>query len=171
MDLKPGDLLFVWGNNLVEEIIEHVTHGPSHCSMFIDENTLIEAQYGREVGTQNLSFYLSQNCRLEVWEDPSLLGWERGKLIDQAQKAKGVPYDNLLIPLELLHFECGLDLRWYHDNKGRICSTLIYQLGKSVGRKWSKVLNPAPINLMDGGILTLKEDNNGLRRITTTAGV
>lgn len=155
--IKPGDLLFVWGDSFIEKGIEWVTHGPSHCAMFIDENTLIEAQAGHPVGEIDLSFYLGKKCKLEVWEDHSLLGWERGKLIDQAQKSKGIPYDNLLIPLELLHFECGLDLHWYHENNRRICSTFIDEAAKQTGRKWSKVPNPSPVDLLQGGVLIYKE--------------
>lgn len=42
-EIKPGDVLFVWGKGLVEETIEWVTHGPSHCALFIDNKTLAEA--------------------------------------------------------------------------------------------------------------------------------
>jgi hypothetical protein len=155
--IKPGDLLFVWGDSFIENGIEWVTHGPSHVAMFKNENTLIEAQTGRPVGEIDLSFYLGKKCRLEVWEDPTLTDPERTEMINFARTLYGTEYDDFLIPLELLHFECGLDLHWYHEKNRRICSTLMDQIGKYVNRKWSQVMNPAPVDLTDGGILTFKE--------------
>lgn len=157
--IKPADVLFCWGYSLIDKGIECVTNGPSHCAMFLDENTLIEAQVGREVGKQSLSFYLDKGCRLEVWADTSLTDAERQQMVEYALSLHGTPYDYLLIPIEALRF-LGANTDWYIENSHLICSTFLTKVANHVKRTWSKELNPAPVDLMNGGVLT-KGDENG----------
>jgi hypothetical protein len=70
----------------------------------------------------------------------------------------GEQYGYVLIPLELLHFELGLPLGWYHHPRSDICSTDVERIVQHVGRSWSKVPNPAPVDLMQGGVLHKKLD-------------
>ncbi|MCZ8512394.1 hypothetical protein O9H85_08100 [Paenibacillus filicis] len=146
MQIKPGDVLFVWGNGLIDHIIEEITDGPSHVALFVNDTTLCEAQSGREVGEIDLSFYMSENNYLEIWRDLSLTDDERTKMIQFAKSKYGSKYDYVLIPLELFHFEISLNIDWYKEHQKYICSTYINEIGKSVNRKWSKVANPAPID-------------------------
>jgi uncharacterized protein YycO len=149
MNIQPGDVLFVWGNSFIDGAIESITHGPSHCAMFLNDKTLIEAQGGRDVGENTLSFFMPKADRLEVWTDPTLTNDERQQMIDYAKTLYGLPYDYFLIPLEALHFETGMDLSWYRENRHFICSTLINQIVKKVNRVWTDSPFPAPINLFD----------------------
>lgn len=158
LDIKPGDVLFVRGSGFIPEIIEYVTHGPSHAAMFVDTNRLEEAQGGRPLGEIDLSFYLDGKTKLEVWEDDSLTDSERAKMVSFAHTLYGEKYDYMLIPLEFLHFECGLPLGWYHHPNSDICSTDIYDVAAHVGHIWSKVPNPAPVDLLHGEILKKKFD-------------
>lgn len=156
MIIQPGDVLFVWGNSLIDKGIEIITHGPSHCAMFVNTTELEEAQRGRSIGEIDLSFYLGQNIRLEVWGDPTLTDGECAEMVTFAYTLYGKNYDNVLIPLELLHFECGLPLGWYHNDKGYICSGDVDTIARHENRLWSKVPNPAPVDLLNGGVLKFK---------------
>lgn len=156
MQIFPGDVLFVWGNGPIDHIIEGVTDGPSHVALFVNPNTVEESQGGRLAGEQDLSFYLQGNACLEVWEDPTLTDEERAEMVSFAHTLYGKRYDYVLIPLELLHFECGLPLGWYHNDDTLICSGDVYAVGQHVKRVWSKVPNPAPVDLIRGGTLQKK---------------
>jgi hypothetical protein len=153
MDVKPGDVLFVWGDGLISDIIEWVTDGPAHVALFIDEHTVAEAQGGRSIGERPLSYYLENAERLEVWRDETLTDAERAEMIRYARTLYGSPYDYALIPLEFAHFELGVDIGWYHENRGRICSTYVCECAAHVGRKWANTPNPAPVDDMKGGKL------------------
>lgn len=156
MQIQPGDLLFVWGHGLIAGAIEHITHGPSHVALFIDENTICEAQGGRLVGEQDLSFYLDSGARLEVWSDPTLTDLERTRMVAYAKQMYGTHYDYWLILLEALHFETGMKIDWYKNNQHLICSLFGYIVAKRVGHIWSQDPNPAPVDLLNGGVLVKK---------------
>lgn len=157
MEIKPGDILFIWGHGPIESAIEWVTHGPSHCCLFIDSTTLVEAQGGRETGTVQLSDYLATNDRLEVWRDESLTDADRSKMVAYAESHFGIHYDYLAILMDLARFELGIPLDNMHEGKRRICSSYINDIAKSVGRNWSIVeYAPAPVDLLNSGKLTKK---------------
>lgn len=158
MVILPGDVLFVWGTGIVAESVEIVTHGPSHCAIFKEEQILIEAQGGRLVGECSLSFYLDGKSRCEVWSDPTLTDPERQQMIEYAKTLYGIPYDYLLIPLELAHYELGASIEWYHENKHLICSTALYDIAAHVRRIWAASRLCAPEGLIDFGVLQRKGD-------------
>lgn len=160
--ILPADVLFVWSKGFISEAIECVTHGPSHCAMFVSGKIVEEAQGGRKVGECDLSFYTSSTDRLEVWGDPELTDTQRRDMVEFAHTLYGKRYDYKLIPLELLHFELGLSLGWYHDPDEEICSVNINTIALRQGRKWSKVSNPAPVDLLKGGVLKKKLDLGGV---------
>lgn len=157
-DILPGDVLFVWGNGIIDDAIEIISHGPSHCAIFLDSETLAEAQAGRKIGTAHLSDYLAGNERkLEVWRDETLNGDERKRIVDYAVKSFGNEYDYLAILAELARFELNIAFDHYHEGKRRICSSYVNDCGKSVGRNWANIsYTPAPVDLLRGGNLTLK---------------
>lgn len=156
-EIKQGDILFIWGNGPIEEAIEWVTKGPSHCALFLDEHTLAEAQGGRESGEALLADYLNTGDRLEVWRDETLTDEERKKIVDYAKDHFGIKYDYFAIFLELARFELNMPISYYHESKRRICSSFVNDCAKSVGRNWSNTpYTPAPIDLLRGGKLTLK---------------
>jgi hypothetical protein len=156
-EIKPGDVLFVWGNGFIDEAIEFVTHGPSHCALFLDNNTLAEAQIGRETGTVPLSDYLNTDDHLEVWRDETLTEQERAKMVTYAKAHFGIHYDYLAILAELARFEIHVPINSFHEGKRRICSSFVNDCAKSVGRNWSNLsYTPAPIDLLTGGKLTRK---------------
>jgi hypothetical protein len=138
--------------------IELVTHGPSHVAMFKEEQILIEANGGRLVGEVALQFYLDGHTRCEVWRDPSLTDDERQKMIEYAKTLYGIPYDYMLIPLELLHYETGIPIDWYKENHHLICSSAVYDIAAHVGLKWAASAVCAPEGLIDFGTLKKKFD-------------
>lgn len=153
-DIKAGDVLFVWGKGFVPDLIECITHGPSHAALFIDNITLCEAQGGRLVGPCALEAYTGGDCeRLEVWGDPELTDDQRVKMVDYAKTLYGIPYDYVLIPLELLHYKTGLPINWFHENKHRICSSLLYDIAYHFGRMWAKDPLCTPEGLRSYGVL------------------
>lgn len=153
-EIKTGDVLVVYGTSLIDRGIELAEHGgPSHVALFLTPTELQEAQGGRTVGECDLSFYLNSNAKLEVWRDPTLADAERAEMIRFAHTLYGERYDYALIPLEFLHLECGLPLGWYHNKDSMICSVDVERIAEHVGRKWSKAPNPAPVDLVNGGML------------------
>lgn len=147
MVILPGDVLFIWGDDPVDNLIEGITDGPSHCAMFIDSEVICEAQRGRPVGERPFSFY--EGTRYEIWRDPSV----DPSIVELAKKFYGDGYDYWVILLEFLRFEFHLSTGWYHEKDEFICSTFLSEVAKRVGRQWASVLNPAPVDLMNGGIL------------------
>jgi hypothetical protein len=158
LEINPGDVLFVWGSGFVNREIEQVTHGPSHCAIFKEPSIVIEAQGGRVVGETALSFYLDGITRCEVWGDPNATDEQRKRMVDYAKTLYGTPYDYLLIPLELAHYELGISLNWYHENKHFICSSLVYDIAEHVGLTWASSVVCAPEGLIDFGTLKKKFD-------------
>lgn len=157
LEILPGDVLFIWGHSLIEEAIEVITHGPSHCALFIDNQTLVEAQAGRETGTVLLSEYLSDGDKLEVWRDETLTDDERTKIVTFAKEHFGIQYDYLAILVDLARFELNIPINSFHEGKRRICSSYINDIAKSVGHNWSNIsYAPAPVDLLKSGKLTRK---------------
>jgi hypothetical protein len=158
LEILPGDVLFVWGNGLIEETIEWVTHGPSHCAIFIDSETVAECQWDKKAGPTAISEYLSdKGNRLEVWCDESLTDHEKKRIIDFAKQNFGIEYDFLAILAELAHFELHVPINSFHEGKKRICSSYVDDCGKSVGRNWANIsYTPAPVDLLKGGKLSKK---------------
>lgn len=154
-EIKPGDVLFVWGDGIIDDAIELVTGGPSHCAMFIDSQILVEAQAGRETGTALLIDYLITNDRLEVWRDETLTDGERSKMVKYAEEHFGIHYDYLAILMELERFVLHVPLN-FSEGKRRICSSFVNDCAKSVGKDWAKVNAPAPLDLLNGGNLKWK---------------
>lgn len=156
MEILPGDILFVWGVSPTEKVIEFVTHGPSHCALFLDSETLAEAAPGRKIGKALLSDYVKSGDRLEVWSDDTLTPKDREKIVSFAKSLFGTSYDYLAILAELLRFEAALPINSFHEGKKRICSSYVYDCGKSIGKEWSNIKTPAPVDLLEGGILNPK---------------
>lgn len=157
-EIKPGDVLFEWGNGLIDDVIELVTHGPSHCAIFLDQTTLAEAQAGRTTGTSPLTDYLNDHDKkLEVWRDETLTDEDRLKMIEYAKLHFGTQYDYLAILVELARFKLDIPINSFHEGKRRICSSFVNDIAMSVGRNWSAVpYAPAPIDLLNSGKLTRK---------------
>lgn len=156
--ILPGDILFVWGNGPIEEAIEWITHGPSHCALFIDSKTVAECQWDKKAGTDPISDYFAEKGhRLEVWRDETLTDDERKRIVDFAKKHFGIEYDYLAILAELVRFELNIPISSFHEGKRRICSSYVNDCGKSVGRNWTNIsYAPAPVDLLKGGKLTRK---------------
>lgn len=146
---KKGDLLFCYGNSWIDDAIQNITHGAAHVAVFVDENTLCEAQYGREIGEISLDYYMNNPdvTRLVVYSDQSLTDAERDDMMAYAKTLYGEHYDIELIPLELLHYVFKMNIEWYHEGNIKICSSFAWQLGKHEGKTWSHFLNPAPADL------------------------
>lgn len=154
-EIKPGDLLFVWGHGLIESSIEFITHGASHCALFLDSETLAEAQGGRTTGKAYLSDYLATNDRLEVWRDTTLTDDEREKIVEYAQSHFDIGYDYIAILADFIRFELDIPLDELHEGKKRICSSYVNDCAMSVGHNWSAVsYAPAPVDLMTSKKLT-----------------
>jgi hypothetical protein len=135
-----------------------MTNGPSHCAIFIDQQTLAEAQAGKAIGKAFLSDYQSaKEKRLEVWRDETLKDDERKRIVDYAKSQFGLQYDYIAILAELVRFQLNIPITNYHEGKRRICSSYVNDCAKSVARNWAIVsYAPAPVDLLRGGKLTQK---------------
>jgi hypothetical protein len=123
MDIRQGDILFVYGEGLLDEAIEDITHGPSHCVVISSDNNqkVIEAQSFRQVGYQDLSFYLSSNIRIYRLPNTQAnidLGMQW--LIRQL----GRPYDYYDIFILFVRCMFKLKLPW-KEGKRILCSRLV----------------------------------------------
>ena len=154
-DILVGDVLFCWGDGFLKDTIELVTHGAYHCAIFIDNETVAEAQGMRKSGTSSLSSYLESGDKLEVWRDTTLTDDERNQIVKYANNHFGIEYDYFAILMELIRFELGISITDFHEGKKRICSSFVNDCAKSVGKNWSNVdYVPAPIDLLKSGKLT-----------------
>lgn len=155
-DIRPADVLFVWGRDFISDAIEFITDGPAHVALCVDNETIAEAQTGRLIGERPFSFYIETADRLEVWRDLTLTDADRAEMLRYASTLYGRPYDYALIPLELLHYVTGVDISFYHEGKARICSTFVYDVYSHVYRDVAApgVDNPAPADERNGGRLT-----------------
>lgn len=156
MEILPGDVLFVWGSGAINEIVERVTHGPSHCALFLGKETIAEAQAGRKIGSASTLYYRINDIRCEVWRDDSLTPEDRKNIVKFAKSLFGTSYDYLAILAEFARFELNFPINSLHEGKRRICSSYVYDCAKSVGKEWTNVKTPAPVDLLGGGKLTLK---------------
>lgn len=156
MTISAGDIMFVWGKTFVDEAIEHITDGPSHCALFLNSTTIAEAQGGRLVGESPLNAYLTGSARVEVWGDDSLTNSDREIMVSFAKAHYGIPYDYVLIPLEWAHYELHIKLDWYKEHQHLICSTFVNDCAEAAHKHWTDVSNPAPKDLIAGGVLRQK---------------
>jgi hypothetical protein len=158
LEILPGDVLFVWGNDLIGETIELITHGPSHCALFIDSKTVAECQWDKKSGPTNITDYLSdQGNRLEVWRDDTLTDRERTIIVDWAKQHFGIEYDYLAVLAELVRFELHVPINSFHERKKRICSSYVNDCVKAAGKDWAHVsYAPAPVDLITSGKLKRK---------------
>jgi len=163
LNILPGDVLFVWGNGLFGEAIEFVTHGPSHCALFLDAETLAEAQADRKTGEVLLSNYLDREVHLEVYRDETLTDEERDKITCFARAHFGLKYDYFAILAELARFELNIPINRFREGKRRICSSFVNDCATAVNRNWSIVsCAPAPIDLLLSGRLTRQGSLKGV---------
>lgn len=156
MEILPGDVLFIWGNDFFDKAIEEITQGPSHCALFLNSETLAEAAPGKTIGEIPLSDYFSSGEKIEVWQDKSLTEEERNRIVMFAKSLYGFSYDYLAILAELARFELKIPIRSFHEGKRRICSSYVFDCAKSIGKDWSNISPPAPVDLLNSGKLAKK---------------
>lgn len=159
--IQKGDLLFVYGNGFISHEVEKISHGSSHVAIISDTTTpyktkIIESQALRGCESRDLLYYLNGNAKLEIYKDDTLTPSQRENMIKYGSHFFGDRYDYFLILLELLRFELGMSIGWYKEHDELICSCYAYILGKHEGKIWSKVRNPAPSDLQNGGVLRRK---------------
>lgn len=153
-EILPGDVLFLWGDGIIKSSIELITHGGAyHCAIFVDNETLVEAQGMMKSSTSPLSDYLNSNDKLEVWRDTTLTEHEREQIVKYALNHLGTEYDYLAILAELMRYEFGIALDDYNEGKRRICSSFVNDCAKSVKKDWSNVHIPSPADLLNSGKL------------------
>jgi uncharacterized protein YycO len=134
--MKPADLIFVRGHDIVSRAIEDITDCPySHVAGYVKDNELIEAQWYRKVGYQTLDHY---DGLYDVYTCDQLTDTQRKLIIEYATKRIGTRYDYLLIAWEALRYLAHITLP-YHNDYRVICSTL-----------WSDAYRYAGIDLCPG---------------------
>lgn len=119
MDIKKGDILFVYGNDIISDLIEDITHGCSHGAICIGDGKIIEAMGFKDVGYNNLSAYSSYRIyRLPNTEENINTGVQW--LLQQFGRSYDY-YDILVLCVRCLF---KLKLPW-KEGKRLICSRLV----------------------------------------------
>jgi hypothetical protein len=150
-EILPGDLLFCSGKGIIQRIIQWVTRSKYyHCAIFIDQDTLIEAQSGEKTSKVPLSKYLNSKDKLYIYRDKSLTNFERYKMVNYALNHLNMDYDYMAILAELARYELGLSLKYYDEGNKHICSSFVNDCGKSVCKIWTKERVPSPQDLVIG---------------------
>ncbi|GIM47050.1 hypothetical protein DNHGIG_25990 [Collibacillus ludicampi] len=134
--IRPGDLIFVGGSDLLGRIIEEVTDSPyCHVAGLVKENELIEAQGFRKTGYQGLDYYAG---RADVYTCDSLTNEQIKEIVEYVTDFVGTRYDYLLLAWEWARYK--LHRVWpYKETKTRICSTL-----------WADAYREAGVDLCPG---------------------
>lgn len=130
MDIKPGDLILVRGNDGLAHEIEAITHSPySHVAGYVKPGQLIEAQSFRRTGYQSLYTY---NGCADVYRCDELNDLQRLQIVKYVTAQIGSHYDYPLILWEAFRYLLKLTFPYY-EGKNRICSTLWSDAYESVG--------------------------------------
>jgi hypothetical protein len=162
-EIKQGDILFVSGNGIIKKLIQWITRSKFyHCAIFIDQNTLVEAQGGEKTSIVPLSKYLNSKDKLYIYRDISLSDFERYKIANYALNHLGMDYDYIAILAEIARYELGLSLKYYDEGNKRICSSFVSDCYLSIGKKLTEEKVPSPQDLVSGKVLKFigKLDNN-----------
>jgi hypothetical protein len=153
-EIKQGDILFVSGNGIIKKLIQWITRSKFyHCAIFIDQNTLVEAQGGEKTSIVPLSKYLNSKDKLYIYRDISLSDFERYKIANYALNHLGMDYDYIAILAEIARYELGLSLKYYDEGNKRICSSFVSDCYLSIGKKLTEEKVPSPQDLVSGKVL------------------
>lgn len=118
LNIKPGDILFIWGNDFISDLIEDLTRGPSHTAICIGNGKLIEAQGFTRVRTNNFSFYSGGKYQIVRLNLPNQI-----KGLEWLNKQIGRLYDYWDIFVLAIRYLFGFKIPW-HEGHRLICSRL-----------------------------------------------
>lgn len=120
-DLKPGDLIFVYGTDWISRCIEYFTKSKySHVAIYIGNEMVFEAQGFRKTGTRSLSYYAGEYdvFRLPMTNEQLQSG------LEWLSNEKGIEYDYWDIFVLLMRCAFNLQIPW-HECHRLICSRLM----------------------------------------------
>lgn len=151
-DILPGDVLFLSGKGIIKSLIEWITHSKYyHCAIFLNNESLVEAQGGEKTSIFPLSKYLNSNDKLYIYRDINLSNFERYKIVNYAMNHLGMKYDYTAILAELARYELGLSLKYFNEGNKRICSSFVNDCySKGIGKKLTEEKVPSPQDLISG---------------------
>lgn len=120
MDLKKGDIIFVYGSSLIDKAIEFITRSKyNHIAIYIGEGKVMEAQGFRTVGTQDINLY---NGVYDAYRIP-LTNEQIEQGLNWLIKQEGREYDYWDIFVLLLRCTIKFRIPW-HEGKRILCSRL-----------------------------------------------
>jgi uncharacterized protein YycO len=123
--MKKGDIVFYQAvpKNTLEKLIALFSHSKEeiiHVAIYVEEDTVIEANLGRTVGYAKLG---SSKSKKIVKTCPSLSDEQREKIVTYCLQQFGQQYDLREIgELFLKYFHVDIH---YHEKNKKICSTLV----------------------------------------------
>lgn len=131
MEIKPGDLILVKGDDLISDAIEDISKSIySHTAGLVKEKVLVEAVGFKKIGYQSLNYYTG---KADVYTCDSLTVKQRETIVDVAISKVGGHYDYFLLVWEFIRYTFHLILPYKEGKTVRICSTLWADAYRQVG--------------------------------------
>jgi uncharacterized protein YycO len=144
--LQTGDIIFVGGNQLIDEIIRFFDHGDyNHVAMFVSDTEILEAQYNTKVHVVD-NFYDGPDYKTIIIP-MNLTDEQKEKLGKLKDKYIGEGYDYGDIFIKFLRLEFGINLERFENPKEQICSELVGRLLVGLGLADKSVIDMAPNEL------------------------
>lgn len=144
--MQAGDIIFVGGNQLIDEIIRLFDHGDyNHVAMFVSATQIVEAQYNKQVHVID-DFYTGPDYKTAVIP-MNLTDEQKAKLNKLKDQYLGEGYDYGDIFLIFLRLEFGINLQKFKNPKEQICSELVGHLLVGLGLADESVVDLAPNEL------------------------
>lgn len=132
MNLQPGDLIFVRGTGWIGKAIERITNSPySHVAVYVGAGNVIEAQGGRTVGFQRLSFY--EGCYDAYRTIKPLTEAEGTAIVNYLVSQIGGKYDYFDIFILFLRYKLKIRIPYVEAKHHFICETLAADAYESAG--------------------------------------
>lgn len=144
--MQTGDIIFIGGNQIIDEIIRFFDHGDyNHVAMFVSDTEIIEAQYNTKVHVVDNFYQYTDDAICVI---PMNLTDEQkeklGKLKDQ-YIGEGYDYGDIFI--KFLRLEFGINLEKFENPNEQICSELVGRLLVGLGLADKSVIDMAPNEL------------------------
>jgi uncharacterized protein YycO len=144
--MQTGDIIFVGGNDLIDEIIRFFDHGDyNHVAMFVSDTEILEAQYNTKVHVVD-NFYDGPDYKTIVIP-MNLDDEQKGKLEKLKDQYIGEGYDYGDIFIKFLRLEFGINLERFENPNEQICSELVGRLLVGLGLADESVVDMAPNEL------------------------
>lgn len=152
--MQAGDIIFVRGDDLLDELIEWAEDGVySHVALYVGDGFVIEATGGNRIKLARLSSYASYDVG-----SVSMTDQQREDLIAYAMTQQGKRYDWALIGIIALRLLLRIDIP-YAERALRICSTFIRDCFDYIRIQLTEIVNCTPQELSESKLINISQLN------------